>query len=275
MPASGRHQRQRARRLDGRCGADHRQHGRHRRRLRAPVRRRGAWVVARTVAGAGAELVGSVVIAVRFIAADVTAGARSTANRPRLCLAWPLDVLFNNGRRERRHRHRCSRSIRRRCAPRPTRCSPASCWPRASGARHARAGGVILNCSSTAAHRAGSQSAVYSALKAAVSHFTRCAALELAEHRIRVNAISRRDRDADLPEGARRAGGPRVRSAGLAATSVRQRTAGRSRRRNLPTSRPRRHTSRATRAATSPARTGRRRWPHRGCLRRSDASRRR
>jgi len=30
---------------------------------------------------------------------------------------------------------------------------------------------------------------VYSALKAAVSHFTRCAALELAEHRIRVNAI--------------------------------------------------------------------------------------
>jgi len=51
-------------------------------------------------------------------------------------------------------------------------------------------GGVILNCSSTVAHRAGSQSAVYSALKAAVSHFTRCAALELAEHRIRVNAIS-------------------------------------------------------------------------------------
>ena len=51
-------------------------------------------------------------------------------------------------------------------------------------------GGVILNCSSTAAHRAGSQSAVYSALKAAVSHFTRCAALELAEQKIRVNAIS-------------------------------------------------------------------------------------
>jgi len=51
-------------------------------------------------------------------------------------------------------------------------------------------GGVILNCSSTAAHRAGSQSAVYSALKAAVSHFTRCAALELAASRIRVNAIS-------------------------------------------------------------------------------------
>jgi NAD(P)-dependent dehydrogenase (short-subunit alcohol dehydrogenase family) len=51
-------------------------------------------------------------------------------------------------------------------------------------------GGVILNCGSTAAHRAGSQSAVYSAMKAAVCHFTRCAALELAEHRIRVNTIS-------------------------------------------------------------------------------------
>jgi NAD(P)-dependent dehydrogenase (short-subunit alcohol dehydrogenase family) len=31
---------------------------------------------------------------------------------------------------------------------------------------------------------------VYSALKAAVSHFSRCAALELAEQKIRVNAIS-------------------------------------------------------------------------------------
>ena len=51
-------------------------------------------------------------------------------------------------------------------------------------------GGVILNCGSTAAHRAGSQSAMYSSLKAAVCHFTRCAALELAASRIRVNTIS-------------------------------------------------------------------------------------
>jgi NAD(P)-dependent dehydrogenase (short-subunit alcohol dehydrogenase family) len=51
-------------------------------------------------------------------------------------------------------------------------------------------GGVILNCGSSAAHRAGSQSAVYSALKAAVSHFSRSTALELAEFGIRVNTIS-------------------------------------------------------------------------------------
>lgn len=51
-------------------------------------------------------------------------------------------------------------------------------------------GGLILNCGSSAGHRAGSQSAVYSALKAAVSHFSRCTALELGEFGIRVNTIS-------------------------------------------------------------------------------------
>ena len=51
-------------------------------------------------------------------------------------------------------------------------------------------GGVIINIGSTAAHRAHSSSSVYSALKAAVCHFTRCTALELAEHGIRVNTVS-------------------------------------------------------------------------------------
>jgi NAD(P)-dependent dehydrogenase (short-subunit alcohol dehydrogenase family) len=51
-------------------------------------------------------------------------------------------------------------------------------------------GGSIVNNGSTAAHRANSSPAVYSALKAAVCHFTRCMAMELAEHRIRVNTIS-------------------------------------------------------------------------------------
>lgn len=50
--------------------------------------------------------------------------------------------------------------------------------------------GVIVNIGSTAAHRANSSSSVYSALKAAVCHFTRCIALELAEHGIRVNTVS-------------------------------------------------------------------------------------
>ena len=51
-------------------------------------------------------------------------------------------------------------------------------------------GGSILNNGSTAAHRANSSPSIYSALKAAVCHFTRCMALELGEHSIRVNTIS-------------------------------------------------------------------------------------
>lgn len=51
-------------------------------------------------------------------------------------------------------------------------------------------GGSILNNGSTAAHRANSSPSVYSALKAAVCHFSRCMALELADHGIRVNTVS-------------------------------------------------------------------------------------
>ena len=50
--------------------------------------------------------------------------------------------------------------------------------------------GSIINNASTAAHRANSSPAIYSALKAAVCHFSRCMALELAERGIRVNTIS-------------------------------------------------------------------------------------
>ncbi|GMV48074.1 MAG: dehydrogenase [Pseudomonadota bacterium] len=50
--------------------------------------------------------------------------------------------------------------------------------------------GSIVNIGSTAAHRANSSSSVYSALKAAVCHFTRCTALELAPYGIRVNTVS-------------------------------------------------------------------------------------
>lgn len=54
----------------------------------------------------------------------------------------------------------------------------------------AQGGGSILNNGSTAAHRANSSPSLYSALKAAVCHFTRCMALELADHGIRVNTVS-------------------------------------------------------------------------------------
>lgn len=55
----------------------------------------------------------------------------------------------------------------------------------------AQGSGSIINNGSVAAHRVGySSSIVYSAAKAAVVHLTRCVALELGEHKVRVNSIS-------------------------------------------------------------------------------------
>jgi NAD(P)-dependent dehydrogenase (short-subunit alcohol dehydrogenase family) len=51
--------------------------------------------------------------------------------------------------------------------------------------------GSIVNNGSIAAHRAGhSSSMVYSAAKAAMNHLTKCAAMELGEHGVRVNSVS-------------------------------------------------------------------------------------
>jgi NAD(P)-dependent dehydrogenase (short-subunit alcohol dehydrogenase family) len=51
--------------------------------------------------------------------------------------------------------------------------------------------GSIINNGSVAAHLAGySSSMTYSAAKAAVVHLTRCVAMELGEHSVRVNSIS-------------------------------------------------------------------------------------
>ena len=51
--------------------------------------------------------------------------------------------------------------------------------------------GSIVNNGSIAAHRAGySSSMVYAAAKAAVNHLSRCAAMELGEHGVRVNSVS-------------------------------------------------------------------------------------
>lgn len=52
-----------------------------------------------------------------------------------------------------------------------------------------RGGGAIVNTASVAALEYGWGSIAYSTAKAAVLHLTRCAAAELAEHDIRVNAI--------------------------------------------------------------------------------------
>ncbi len=51
-------------------------------------------------------------------------------------------------------------------------------------------GGSIINVASIEAHRAAPLFAVYAACKAGMLSFTRTMALELAEHRIRVNAIA-------------------------------------------------------------------------------------
>lgn len=51
-------------------------------------------------------------------------------------------------------------------------------------------GGSIINNSSIAAHRLAQGSLLYSCAKAAVSHLTRLAGVQLGPHRIRVNSIS-------------------------------------------------------------------------------------
>lgn len=51
--------------------------------------------------------------------------------------------------------------------------------------------GSIINNGSVAGHQAGySSSMIYSAAKAAVNHLSRCVAMELGEHNVRVNSVS-------------------------------------------------------------------------------------
>ena len=152
----------------------------------------GAWVVASGRSPErGAELVRELGDHVRFIAADVTHPEQIDALVDET-VAWRgrLDVLFNNAGETQAPASLLALEPATLRAETDTLFTSVVLATRKAALAMREHGGVILNCSSTAAHRAGSQSAVYSALKAAVSHFTRCAALELAEHRIRVNAIS-------------------------------------------------------------------------------------
>jgi NAD(P)-dependent dehydrogenase (short-subunit alcohol dehydrogenase family) len=152
----------------------------------------GAWVVASgRSAERGAELVRELGERLRFIPADVTRDDQLDALVDEAA-AWRgrLDVLFNNAGETQ------VPGALSALAPPALRAEVDTLFTSVVLATRKAAlvmrghGGVILNCGSSAAHRAGSQSAVYSALKAAVCHFTRCAALELAESRIRVNTIS-------------------------------------------------------------------------------------
>jgi NAD(P)-dependent dehydrogenase (short-subunit alcohol dehydrogenase family) len=161
----------------------------------ATVRRfvaEGAWVVASGRSHErGAELVRELGDRVRFVAADVTREESVNAMIDE-AVAWRgrLDILFNNAGETQAPASLLALETSALRAEIDTLFTSVVMATRKAALVMREHGGVILNCSSTAAHRAGSQSAVYSALKAAVSHFTRCAALELAEHRIRVNAIS-------------------------------------------------------------------------------------
>src|SRR5262249_34830821 len=60
----------------------------------------------------------------------------------------------------------------------------------ASPSMVARRTGSLINMSSISAHRAGFNTFGYEVAKAAVVHLTRCAAIELGEHGVRVNSIS-------------------------------------------------------------------------------------
>ncbi len=60
----------------------------------------------------------------------------------------------------------------------------------AAGPMKENGGGAIINNSSVAALRYAQGSLLYSALKAAVTHYTKLAGVELGPHGIRVNAIS-------------------------------------------------------------------------------------
>ena len=161
----------------------------------ATVRRfvaEGAWVVASgRSTERGAELARELGERVRFIAADVTRDEQLEALIDGAA-AWRgrLDILFNNAGETQVPASLLALEPTALRAENDTLFSSVVMATRKAALVMREHGGVVLNCGSTTAHRAGSQSAVYSALKAAVSHFTRCAALELAESRIRVNAIS-------------------------------------------------------------------------------------
>ena len=152
----------------------------------------GAWVVASGRSPErGADLVRKLGERVKFIPADVTRDDELDA-LIEAAAAWRgrLDILFNNAGETRAPGSLLALEPAVLRAEIDTLFTSVVLATRKAALVMREHGGVILNCASTAAHRAGSQSAVYSALKAAVSHFTRCAALELSESRIRVNAIS-------------------------------------------------------------------------------------
>lgn len=127
----------------------------------------------------------------RFIRCDVTEEADIAAAIAFTGAAWGrIDLMFNNAGRG--------------GVPDPIASMPMEGWDwtmdllvrsvmlgikHAAAPMRAQGGGAIVNTASIAGLIPGSTAAAYSVAKAAVIHLTKCAALELAEHRIRVNCV--------------------------------------------------------------------------------------
>ena len=100
-----------------------------------------------------------------------------------------LDILFNNaGGRWRPVGPTQPRAYRLRCASAALQCHSRNAL--CHRANESRGGGCIINNSSVAALRYRQGDPLYSALKAAVTHFTRMSGIELGPDNIRVNSIS-------------------------------------------------------------------------------------
>ena len=127
----------------------------------------------------------------RFIRCDVLREADIAAAVALAGSAWGrLDLMFNNAGRG--------------GVPDPIETMPAEGWDwtmdllvrsvllgikHATGPMRAQGGGAIVNTASIAGLIPGSTAAAYSVAKASVIHLTKCAALELAPLRIRVNCV--------------------------------------------------------------------------------------
>jgi NAD(P)-dependent dehydrogenase (short-subunit alcohol dehydrogenase family) len=127
----------------------------------------------------------------RFIRCDVLVEADIAAAIALAGSAWGrIDLMFNNAGRG--------------GVPDPIAAMPAEGWDwtmdllvrsvmlgikHAAAPMRAQGGGAIVNTASVAGLVPGSTAAAYAVAKAAVVYLTKCAALELAEDRIRVNCV--------------------------------------------------------------------------------------
>ena len=198
----------------------------------ATVRRfvaEGAWVVASgRSAERGGELVRELGERVHFIAADVTDDAALSALIDG-AVAWRgrLDILFNNAGETQVPASLLALEPASLRAEIDTLFTSVVLATQKAALAMSEHGGVILNCSSTAAHRAGSQSAVYSAAQSRRQPLHALCGFGAGRAKdTRQRDFARRDRDAALPQGTHRAGGPRVRRPGPAERSVRQGASG-------------------------------------------------